>query len=67
MKTITTTEIKAEICKTQNCGMDEIMCRHCKNWAYNKGGVMTSTFASKCSRNKQRTVGYQYCRGFEKI
>lgn len=67
MKEISPMEIKAEICLSQNCGIDEIKCRNCKNWAYNKGGVMTSTFSSKCSRHKRKTVGYQFCRGFDKI
>ena len=66
MKEINSMTIKAEISKAQGCGIDEIKCRNCKKWAYNKGGVMTSTFSSKCSRYKRVTVGYQFCRGFEK-
>ena len=66
MKEISMMTIKTEICLAQGCGIDEIKCLNCKKWAYNNGGVMTSTFASRCSRQKRRTVGYQFCRGFEK-
>lgn len=65
MKEITTMEIKAEICLAQNCGMDEIKCRKCKNWAYNNGGAMSSVGSSRCSRQKRKTDSYQFCRGFE--
>ena len=63
---ISVMKIKAEICLTQNCGIDEIKCRNCKKWAYNNGGVLTSVGSSKCSRQKRKTDSYQFCRGFEK-
>ena len=65
--TITTSEIKIEICKAQDCGIGEIKCRNCKKWAYNNGGVMTSIGSSRCSKQKKKTDSYQFCRGFEKI
>ena len=67
MKTISSMEIKAEICLAQNCGIDQVKCRNCKNWAYNKGGVITSVGSSKCSRQKRKTDSYQFCRGFELV
>jgi hypothetical protein len=66
MKIIDPMIIKAEISKAQGCGIDEIKCRNCKKWAYNKGGVMTAVGSSKCDRLKKKTDSYQFCRGFEK-
>ena len=66
MKEISVMEIKTQICLAQVCRMDEIKCLNCKKWAYNNGGVMTSTFTSRCSKQKRRTVSNQFCRGFEK-
>ena len=66
MKIINPMTIKAEISKTQGCGIDEIKCRNCKKWVYNNGGVITSVGSSRCSRQKRKTDSYQFCRGFEK-
>lgn len=67
MREISVIEIKAKICLAQDCKIDEIKCRNCKNWAYNSGGVITSVGSSKCSRQKRKTDSYQFCRGFEKL
>lgn len=61
-----TSTIKFEIACATGCGIDEIKCRNCKNWAYNNGGVITSVGSSKCRRHKRKTDSYQFCRGFEK-
>ena len=71
MKTITTAElekIREEIAKSQGleCGKDA-RCYHCKKWGYNHGKAMNSVGESKCSKRKEKTASYQWCKHFDYV
>ena len=65
MREISPNIILREIALTQKImNLDSIRCSHCKNWAYNNGGIMTSVYTSRCRVCKHKTVGNQFCKKF---
>lgn len=64
MKYLIPSEIREEIAEKKNITVNEVRCSHCKNWAYNNGGIQTSMFTSKCKVYKSKTIGNQFCRQF---
>lgn len=65
MREINSNTILREITLTQKItNLENVRCSHCKNWAYNNGGIMTNMFTSKCRVCGHKTVGNQFCRHF---
>lgn len=66
---MTADEIKAIVAEGQNCAIEEVCCRNCKYWGWNRGKVMNSMGECRCYHRKDRakTWSRQFCRGFEKM
>lgn len=61
---MTAGEIKAEIANNFGIPVEKVRCSRCAKWAYDNGGILTSTCSSRCARHKHKTDNNQFCRGF---
>lgn len=62
---MTVKEIKIEVAQRENVEEAKVKCYHCAHWAYNNGGVMTSSCMSKCKIRKHKTDNYSFCKYYK--
>lgn len=61
---MTAQDIKREVAQRENVTEAEVRCSHCACWAYNNGGVMTSSCMSRCKVQKHKTDNFAFCRHY---
>lgn len=64
---MTVIEIKQNISTATGCDCNDIKCKNCVHWGFNKGYVMNSMCESRCTRLKHKTWALQFCKCFKKM